>query len=156
MQAISQRMARPGPSNPGVMNPGKLKAMADLQHAISELKTHPTSATGSAKQPSSNSAVDFTNLMRTSASELSLDELDALGRLYFDGSDVVPKDVQKALELWQEGATRGSITSRYSLAMCTKEGISGVKNPEMAFSELIDIADNHKFSHAQVSKMRFF
>ena len=54
-------------------------------------------------------------------SELNVEELELLGKAFFEGVGL-PQDPKRAVEVWREGASRGSPECQYSLAGCLRSG----------------------------------
>ena len=77
-------------------------------------------------------------------------QIEELAVAYFEGRNI-EKDVEKAIELWEVGARRWSIESKYSFASCLRQGVSVEKDPATAFTIYKDLAQNHNhaFSHVR-------
>lgn len=98
-------------------------------------------------------------------SDLSVNQLEELGRAYYEGlydddnegndSDNsstkldtkrgIDLNREKAVEVWTEASKRGSIESMYSLAVCLRKGVGCQKDPSRAFSLMETLVEKHNY-----------
>jgi len=123
-----------------------LNAHNELKAAIKELSRDGYNANSSI--PSSN----IIGLMDSKLSSLDKVQLEEIARLYYQGNTVVgiEKNVFKAFEAWNLASDLGSIEAKYSKAMCLREGVGVNKNSELAFSEIITLAETNNYNLAHV------
>ena len=83
---------------------------------------------------------------------LKVDELCALASATFQGvPDIISADPTKAVELWRLAAQRGSLDATYSLAVCLRDGKGTLKDPAIAYTMLVKLANEHNYNIAHVS-----
>ena len=125
----------------------KLKALDDLKAALAVLSV------ASDEEPSI--FYDHDQLIELSVKPieaLTTNELEELGRAYFDGIDsVIEVNLERAFILWSEAADRGSEDSKYMRAVCLRDGSGVARDLERAFQEMLSVADDHSYALAQVS-----
>jgi len=108
---------------------------------------------------------------QTSLDLLAVDQLEVLARSEYEKAEgeqgavgaIVAKvespqkHLERAVELWREGASRGSIESTYSLAACLREG-KGMANkePKEAFELLKMLAEEHNYNLAHYALAMMF
>ena len=122
-------------------------AMRDLNDAIKELSKDSTTV--------ANSTIKFNDQFTNKAlshlkdspslSDMSVEELEAVARVFYEGNDAVPKDLSKAVEVWREATKKGSIEGKYSLAMCLREGVGTEVDKLEAFKLMKELADEHNY-----------
>jgi TPR repeat protein len=129
----------------------KLAAAKELSAAIREL----SQGTGNSNSgfpyssPSTLQQWDATPL-----GDLSTEELEQLARAHFEGvADVFSANPARAVEVWREAAAKGSIESKYSRAICLKDGVGTEKDTAGAFRDLKELADVENHIISQVSKI---
>lgn len=122
----------------------KAEAHMALKDAIKEL-----SADMPQMGPSPSSQEKLRVWSQKSPDELDKEQLEELAKYYLDGlKDVIPKDPSKAISLWTEAIKHGSLESKYSRAICFREGVGTLKDPEKAFQEMKQLADDENFNLA--------
>ena len=124
----------------------KLKALEDLKAAMNELTV------SSIEEPSIY--YDHAQLLELSVKpveDLTINQLEELGRAYFDGIDnVIEVNQERAFTLWMEAATRGSIDSKYVVAVCRRDGTGVTRDLGRAMEEFLAVADQHGYGLAHV------
>lgn len=124
-------------------------AHASLSQAVKELSE------GSAKALALPASITLQKWNSTDLSDLSLDQLEDLGRAHFEGiDDQMPKNVVRAVEVFKFASDRGSQTASYSYAACLKDGIGVKKDTSAAFTQLSALADEKDYNLAHVSSRR--
>jgi TPR repeat protein len=125
----------------------KLKALDDLKAALAELSV------ASDEEPSIY--YDHDQLLELSVKPidtLTTDQLEELGRAYYNGIDsVIEVNLERSFTLWSEAASRGSVDSKYVSAVCLRDGSGVAKDLERAFKEMLSVADDHSYAMAHVS-----
>lgn len=85
---------------------------------------------------------------------LTLDQLEELGRAWFDGvDDDFPQDLTRAFEVWTVAAKLGSAESGYSRAVMIREGQGVPKDSAAAFQALLEVANSKNYGMAHVSAL---
>jgi TPR repeat protein len=135
----------------------KIAAKRKLTKAMQELSQ-------SQRIPSSSSShrmisPDLTkNLISKDLADLSVDELNSLARVYYSGqqTDIVAKNITKAVELWKISKDKGSIEGKFSYAQCLKDGNGVEQDVVQAFQLMKDLSDrdNYNFSHVSIFELR--
>lgn len=83
---------------------------------------------------------------------LTLDQLEELGRAWFEGVDeTFPQNLDRAFEVWTVAAKMGSAESGYSRAVMMREGTGVPKDSEAAFQALFEVANSKNYAMAHVS-----
>ena len=89
----------------------------------------------------------------TDFSELTLDQLEDLGRAHFEGVEgEIPKNVVRAVEIFKYASDHGSRTASYSYAICLKDGIGIKKDVTAGFLQLTVLANDNEHNLAHVSE----
>jgi TPR repeat protein len=124
-------------------------AHASLSQSVKELSE------GSAKALALPASVTLRQWDSTSLDDLSLDQLEDLGRAHFEGIDEhLPKNVTRAVEVFKFASDRGSQAASYSYAACLKDGIGVEKDASAAFTQLSALANEKNYNLAHVSSSR--
>ena len=122
----------------------KSKAHEDLRDAVRELS-------GGNAVPISLAPVDtLVEWDEQPLDSLDNEQLEELARAWFDGVDGLGEDAERAFMLWTVAADRGSVESKYSRAVCIREGKGTAKSPDAAFQEMIKLAENDNYPLAHV------
>jgi TPR repeat protein len=83
-------------------------------------------------------------------------ELEHLAKAYFTGLDgSIIKSPEKAVSIWTEAIKKGSKESRYSRAICYRDGVGVQKDALYAFQELMAMAESENYHLAHVSHSIF-
>lgn len=84
--------------------------------------------------------------------DLSLPEIEEFAKIFYEGRDDmnIEVDTSLAVQLWSIAAEKGSLNSKYCLAVCKRDGKGIDKDAEGSFKILIDLADNDESAIAQV------
>ena len=94
---------------------------------------------------------------KTKLETLTLDQLEELGRAWFEGVDeTFPQDLTRAFEVWTVAAKMGSAESGYSRAVMMREGTGVPKDSAAAFQALSDVANSKNYAMAHVSQPTLF
>ena len=125
-------------------NPGKLEDHNILKDAVRELSQ------GESIPMSYSPISSMLEWNAQPLDSLDVEQLEELGRAYFEGIDGLEINLPRAVEIWTEGAVRGSIESKYSRAVCVREGLGTEKDPAIAFNEMIALAENDNYNLAHV------
>jgi TPR repeat protein len=121
-------------------------AHASLSKSVKELSE------GSAKALALPASFTLRKWDSTNLDDLSLDQLEDLGRAHFEGIDEhLPKNVSRAVEVFKFASDRGSQTASYSYAACLKDGIGVEKDTSAAFTQLSSLANDKNYNLAHVS-----
>jgi len=138
--------------NNNIINDNKNDAREKLREAVREL-----SGLGLGGELYTNhdiSSIPLSNILMLKdmdVNSLSIDQLEILGRTYFDGiNEGFNKDVNKAIDIWNIAAQKGSIEAQYSLAVCIRDGVGKVeKDSKKAFDIMIKLAEekNYHLAH---------
>mmetsp|Transcript_11139 Transcript_11139/g.11161 ORF Transcript_11139/g.11161 Transcript_11139/m.11161 type:complete len:219 (+) Transcript_11139:144-800(+) len=124
----------------------KLKYKEILKNSVKELSRE---AVPYKKFASNQHLIDLAKKSKIELSDIGVKDLDALGQAYFMGSEGLEKDYMKAISIWTESSFKGSISAKYNLAVCVRDGLGTEKDLKRAFSLLLDLADTHHFNRAQ-------
>ncbi len=135
---------------PVLNDEAKMAAYKQLREAVKDLSD------GQSQSITSPSPATLKKWVTLPIAELSVDQLEELARVYFEGNCGMPKDDNKAMELWTIAADKGSVQAKYSKAMCIKEGSGIAKNVKQAFEELERLANSENFNFAHVSSDHAF
>ena len=126
----------------------KARAHEDLRDAVRELS-------GGNAAPISMAPVDtLVEWDEQPLDSLDNEQLEELARAWFDGVDGLGEDKERAFTLWTVAADRGSVESKYSRAVCLREGQGVTKQPELAFQTLVDLAEKDNYALAHVSTVK--
>ena len=122
----------------------KEKAHADLRDAVREL-SH-----GMARPTTSSSASSLEEMDAIALSELEVDQLEELARAHYEGeidgySD--EESMKRSVAIWSEAALRGSIESKYSLAVCYREGTGISVDATRSFEIMLELAHSSPGYH---------
>jgi TPR repeat protein len=120
-------------------------AHQDLQNAVKELSL------GAALPVSSPPLETLKAWQGLSVEELTVEQAEELARVYFEGSNGLPEDKVKALELWKFASDRGSIEGKYSRALCLKDGVGIETDAQAAYEDLLELAEAKNYHLAHVS-----
>lgn len=124
----------------------KIKAQQILKDAITELSD------SSSMTESNDSNSNILEWSTKPIEELTVDQLEELGRAYFEGIDnTIEINLEKAVYIWGEAANKGSIEAKYSRAVCLREGLGIMKDSEKSLKEMLELADKHDYYLAHVS-----
>lgn len=128
------------------------QASRDLKDAIKALSQHDKIAHNITSQPPSSSTISSgPPSVDINVETATVEELEQSARLLFEGTDVISADKTRAATLWAKAAELGSIESRYSFALCLKDGLGVDQDPAAALSHLQYLADEHNFNLAHVN-----
>lgn len=91
--------------------------------------------------------------------QLTIDELDAIAAACFTGDqseaeDPIPRDVDKAISIWSETATKGSVMGLYQMGALQYEGVHMDKNDANAMDIFEQLVEEHGHPMSKVSRMR--
>jgi len=128
-------------SSPVGINETHVKARMNLKSAIDELR-------GSNNEEFHIKKMKFTDI-NLSQKEYSVNELESLAEAYYEGKGL-PQDINRAIEIWNICASKGSVNARYCIAMCKREGLGIEKNAEECYKSLLDLIKDHNHSMAHV------
>lgn len=135
-----------------ISDSNKETAYAELRDAVRELSE------GVAK-PMMSSAVSLKRIDASELGDLKVDELEELARSHYDG-DVdgysAGDSLRKAVVIWAEAASRGSVESKYSLAVCYREGVGVPADIAQSFkmmSELTTATPGYYLAHYALAVM---
>lgn len=126
------------------------QASRDLMDAIKTLSQNDTIAQTTSRPPSSSSISSRLKSIDIDLEKATVEELEQSARLFFEGTEVIPADQTRAVSLWARAAEKGSLESRYSFALCLKDGLGVFRDPVAALSHLQYLADEHNFNLAHV------
>jgi len=106
------------------------------------------------QNPQDISNIPLSNLKKwndMNINELEIDQLELLARTYFEGiNEGFNKNIDKAIDIWNIAAKKGSIEAQYSLAICIRDGVGKMeKDSNKAFNILISLAEqkNYHLAH---------
>lgn len=130
------------PNSPPVfINETHVKARMDLKSAIDELR-------GINSNEFHIKNLNFTDV-NLSQNKFSVSELESVAEAYYEGKGF-PQDINRALEIWNICASKGSVNARYCIAMCKREGRGIEKNVEECYQILLNLIKDHNHSMAHV------
>lgn len=127
----------------------KAQAHEDLKNAVKEL---------SEGESVPISYAPISTLLQWDArplDSLTIEQLEELGRAWYEGveddDDSMEPNFERAVEVWTEGIARGSTESKYSRAVCIRQGLGIEKDPAGAFAEMLELAEKQNYGLAHVS-----
>lgn len=127
----------------------KTQAHEDLKNAVKELSE------GDAVPISYAPVATLLQWDEKPLDSLTIEQLEELGRAWYEGvmddDDDMQPDYERAVEVWTEGVARGSTESKYSRAVCMRQGLGTKKDSEGAFVEMLELAEKQNYALAHVS-----
>jgi hypothetical protein len=86
----------------------------------------------------------------TALTDLEVDQLEELARAHYEGeidgySD--EESIERSVAIWNEAASRGSLESKYSLAVCYREGVGVSVDTTRSFEMMLELANNLSSYH---------
>lgn len=131
---------------PGRYDPSKVDAYNELRNAVKELSV------GVAKPITSPAPSTLDEWSKMKPEDLTAEQLEELAKVNFEGSYGQSKDLKKAVEYWTIASSKGSVESKYSLAVCRKDGVGIERDQALALKELEELATKNNHTMAHVSR----
>ena len=87
------------------------------------------------RTPYAHDDADKLAMLQARVQKKDPDAISYLGERYFHGHLGLPKDIQKAVRLWEEAAELGSVDALFKLGVAYDHGDGGVQKDEAAAAE---------------------
>jgi len=127
----------------------KEAAHAELREAVRELSQ------GLARPQTGSSASSLHEMDALPLSELDVDQLEELARAHYEQEIPSSSSTARAVAIWTEAASRGSAESKYSLAVCYRDGVGVTPDANKSFVMMLELATDpgYHLAHYAVAIM---
>jgi hypothetical protein len=129
----------------------RARAKEELKKAVRELSQAPAVAVSAA------SVATLLEWDKADLKSLPIENLEELARSWFDGVDgELERNANRAVEVWKVAVEKGSVEAKYSLAVCTRQGLGVEKDPVKAFQAMEELANEKNYGLAHVRGLHIY